>query len=278
MMRRVLAFASMSVVLAASIVVAQQAPPSQGSQPAPAAQATPAAPRPARPAVPADVRGPMSIVVTDASGAPQGGVHVSASGPVTRGGSTVGDGTLKFQGVRSGTYRLRFEADGFITLERDVTVKAGAQPPIDVALDRAPAKPPEPPPAPRPAANAGALPPADPNATVDVVSVVQWLAKNRLERGEPRRESEVLRSALAGASVLQLRDIAGDRGHADADEVLYVINGTASLTSKGRQQTIDTGTVLIVPRGVKYTLENRGKEPIWILSVLTPPGPGKPKP
>ena len=63
-------------------------------------------------------------------------MHVSAIGPVTREGTTGRDGTLRWQGLRPGSYRLRFQAEEFVTLEREATVKAGAPTEIDVALSR----------------------------------------------------------------------------------------------------------------------------------------------
>ena len=123
---------------------------------------------------------------------------------------------------------------------------------------------------------AAPLPPPDPNATIEVVSVVDWLAKNRLERNEPRKEGVVARSAGEAAALIQVREALRDRSHAAADEVLYVINGSASLSSKGRQQQIETGSLLLIPRGVTFTIENRGREPLWALSVLSPGGGPKP--
>jgi mannose-6-phosphate isomerase-like protein (cupin superfamily) len=216
----------------------------------------------------------MTVFVTDPTGAPQAGVKVSADGPIVREGLTGREGSVTLQGLRSGQYRLRFESDRFVTLEKEVTLKGGGIEEIEVALTRAPApvKPAEPPPAPKPAPTSGSfLPPADPNASVEVTSVVDWLAKNRLERGEPRKEGTVARTALQTTALLQVRDALRDRSHADADEVIYVINGSAVLSSKGRQQSIETGALVVVPRGVVVTIENRGREPLWALSVLTPP-------
>jgi NAD(P)-dependent dehydrogenase (short-subunit alcohol dehydrogenase family) len=155
----------------------------------------------------------------------------------------------------------------------------GAAEEIEVALTRAPAppKPAEPPPAAKPSApSAAPLPPADANASVEVMSVVDWLAKNKLERGEPRREGVVARTPLLSSALLQVRDSLRDRSHADADEVIYVINGSAVLSSKGRQQPIETGALVVIPRGVTVTIENRGREPLWALSVLTPPPGSRP--
>ncbi len=220
----------------------------------------------------------MTVFVTDPTGAPLSGVQVNAEGPIPREGTTSREGSVTFQGLRAGQYRLRFEAERFIPFEKEVTLR-GTPEEVEVSLTRAPAppKPPEPAPAAKPAPAAGApLPPADPNATVAIFSVVDWLAKNKLERGEPRKEGTVARTTLQTSALLQVRDALRDRSHADADEVIYVINGSALVSSKGRQQTIETGALVVIPRGVSATIENRGREPLWALSVLTPPSAPKP--
>ena len=62
------------------------------------------------------------------------GVTVTVTGPVTRTVTSIANGTARLLGMRSGTYRLRFEHERFITLERDITMRAGAVPDIDVTL------------------------------------------------------------------------------------------------------------------------------------------------
>lgn len=260
----------------AAPAAARQAPaaPKQAPAAQPPAGQKPAAPpvttpRPARPA--ASARLSMTVFVTDTTGAPVPDVHVKLHGPIVREGVTTREGTLKVQGLRAGDYRLHLEADGFVTLEKDFVLR-GSGLELEVTLSRAPAppKPAEPAPAPRQSPAAAALPPPDPNASVDVLSVVDWFAKNRLERGEPRRESVVARTPGEAASLLQVRDALRDRLHADADEVIYVISGSASFSSKGRVQPIEAGALLLIPRGVPFSIENRGKEPLWALSVLAP--------
>lgn len=278
-----LVLVSASVLPLAGQAPAPQKPPAgQGAPPAqppaqPPAGAKPAPPKPAAPkARPSPAaRLSMTLFVTDPTGAPVPGVQVRATGPIDREGVTTREGSVKLQGLHAGDYRLHFEADGFVTLEKDVTLRGGA-PEIEVSLTRAPAppKPPEPAPAAKPAPPPSAAPigAPDPNATVEIVSVVDWLAKNRLERSEPRREGVVTRTPNETTAVLQVRDALRDRVHPDSDEVIYVINGSASVTSKGRTQTIETGGVLLIPRGVTATIENRGREPLWALSVLSPGG------
>jgi mannose-6-phosphate isomerase-like protein (cupin superfamily) len=265
------------VLLFAPVLAAahEQAPPPAkppaAAQP-PATQAPPPQkPKPAaRPSTSARLT--MMVFVTDTTGAPVPGAEVSVSGPITREGVTGKEGNVKLQGLRAGQYRLHLEAKGFVTLEKEVTVRSGVNE-VEASLTRAPAPPPapEPPPAPKPTTSAvPPLPPPDPNATIEVMSVVDWLAKNKLERGEPRKEGVVARAAGSAAALLQVRDALRDRSHGGADEVIYVINGSATLSSQGRQRPIETGSLFLVPHGVTFTIENRGREPLWALSVLSP--------
>lgn len=248
-----------------------QAPPAQppaGQPPAgqpPAAQKPPAPkPRPASPS-----RLSLTVFVTDPTGAPQAGVKVTADGPVPREGTTSREGSITLQGLRPGTYRLRFEADRFITFEKELVLK-GASEEIEVTMTRAapPPKPVEPPPAPKPAPSALTVPPPDPNATVTVLSIPDYIEKNKIAA----EGSQVAGSGDGVAFVLEV-DKSKDRSHADVDEYLYIIAGQGTLRSKGRDQSLDAGMLILVPRGVGYTIAPRGRRAMYALSVLTGPVP-----
>ena len=64
----------------------------------------------------------ITVFVTSMDGQPLPEVWVRASGPVNREGATDPSGTVTFSNVTAGVYRLRFEHDNFVTLERDVVV------------------------------------------------------------------------------------------------------------------------------------------------------------
>ena len=103
--------------------VAQQ-PPAQAAKPAtpppqtPPPAVRPPAPAPARSTAASAARGAIALVVTDPVGKTLPDVRVILSGTMSREGTTSRDGGLTLEGLRPGTYRLRFEAAGFITLER----------------------------------------------------------------------------------------------------------------------------------------------------------------
>lgn len=271
-------------VLAAILLVAdlstggpQAQPPAQKpAAPPPAAQAAkPATPppqarppaSPARSVAASPAHGAVTLVVTDLVGKTLPGVRVVLSGAMSREGTTSRDGALTLDGLRAGTYRLRFEAADFITLEREVTVRMGPAVEVDVALDRAPAQPPEPPAA-APPANCRSEIPVDPHAAVTLLELPDWIQRNVIGRNDPQKEDSVGRTAVMTPSVIQVRDPTRQRGRDDADEILYVIAGEGVLRAGGRDQSLDAGSLAVIPRGVTYTLERRGRNPLIALSVV----------
>ncbi|HXH07646.1 MAG TPA: carboxypeptidase-like regulatory domain-containing protein, partial [Vicinamibacterales bacterium] len=81
----------------------------------------------------------IRLTVTSRAGDPLAGVRVSATGAVERSGQTDAGGALVLRNLPPGLYRLRFEHQGFVTLEREVTVRAGRPAVVNVALSPAPA-------------------------------------------------------------------------------------------------------------------------------------------
>jgi Carboxypeptidase regulatory-like domain/Cupin domain len=261
----------------AAQAVKPQAPPPAAQTvkpqaPPPATQAPkPQAPPAPRTAAPTAARASMLLFVTDGLGAALPDVQVAATGPVTRDGATARDGILKLQALKPGNYRLRFESPEVITLERDVTVKAGPPAEVEVTLDRVPPKPVALPPPPAPAAapaGAGAPIRPEPNATFEALSLPDWIERNLIGRTDPLKETVVGRTPAATASVVQVRDPLKDRGRTDADEMLYVIAGEGLLRARGREQLLDAGSLVVIPRGVTYSIERRGRNPLIALSIV----------
>ena len=88
-----------------------------------------------------------------------------------------------------------------------------------------------------------------------------------LGRNDPQKETVVGQTAATTARVIQVRDPIKDRAHGDADEMLYVIAGEGVLRAKGRDQTLTAGSLAVIPRGVAYSLERRGRNPLIALSI-----------
>jgi mannose-6-phosphate isomerase-like protein (cupin superfamily) len=244
-----------------------------------AQQQTPPPPQTAPPATPraAPSSGPrastVTVTVTDDAGAPVQGVTVTVTGPVTRTVTTIANGTARLLGMRSGNYRLRFEHQGFITLERDVTMRAGAVPEIDVTLSPGAAPPPPtveetqarekaPPESEREQA-----PPGDPR----YVTIVDFLDKNLIGGREPSKRDELGCTASARTTLLQLRESGKEEARTDADEMLYVVAGEGTLRLGNRDLPLSSSTTAIVPRGTVRGLTRKGRNPLIVLSVVSGP-------
>ncbi len=271
---------SMATAAVAQTQAPPQKPPAQALPPATTSTAPaqpPAAPKPQAPTQPpaqaaATPRISMAVTVTDLAGEAAPGVRVALTGPVAREGTTARDGIVRFQTLRAGTYRLRFESPDFVTFEREATVKAGAPAEVEVTLSRALEKPtpPSPPPAPAQAAPAEPAPLSpNPNAAVDLLELPDWIEKNLIGRSDPQRETVVGRAPGATARIVQVRDPIKDRVRGDADEMLYVIAGVGVLRAKGRAYDLTAGSFAVVPRGVAYTLERSGRNPLIALSMVS---------
>ena len=227
----------------------------------PAAQAPPAQrrvrPRPATPT-------PTVLVVRDVSGSPIAGVHVAVGGPDRREIVTDQGGTASVM-LSEGQRRLRFEREGFITLERDVTVRNGQPAELAVVLDAAPAPPPPPPPPPTPAP--AAPPPPDDSARAATVSIPAFIDKNFIGR-DPLKESILGCTAAATTRLLQLRDPLAQHAHADSDEIVYVVAGDGAIRIRNESTVVGAGSLTVIPRGAPHAIERRGKNPLIVVSTL----------
>ena len=191
---------------------------------------------------------------------------------MTREGTTDDSGTIRFTGLRAGTYRARFSGDRVITFEREVAVRTGQTSDVDVTLNPAedkpapaPPPPPPPPPPPAPAAPAPVGPAGQPRAT----SLVDLAEKETISRNQPRRETLVACSGNTRSTLLQLNQEQGQRIYDGAESILYVIAGDGSVRLGTRDMAIGPGSVVSIPRSVGYALTKRGNRPLILLSVLT---------
>jgi mannose-6-phosphate isomerase-like protein (cupin superfamily) len=234
--------------------------------PAPAVPPVKTAPRARAAAKPAA----LTVQVTDSVGAPLADAAVTVTGPVVREGVTSPDGSLRLTNMRAGTYRLRFSREGSITLERDLTLRAGESPTVDVALSAAPVAPaPVAPPAPTTAPNAPAElgPPGDPKVT----AVPLFLEKNFIGGREARKESPLGCTATGTATLHQLRDSWLPHTHDTAEEWLYVVAGEGTLRIGATEHKVQAGTFSLVPHTVTHAIIPQGRNPLILISVLSGP-------
>jgi mannose-6-phosphate isomerase-like protein (cupin superfamily) len=250
-----------------------QAPAQPPARPAPSQtapqsppQTAPAPPAPKRPAATAPrTTGPatFAVHVSDPGGAPIGGVRVSLEGPMQRQSTTEGGGRIAFENLPSGTYRMRFEREGYITLEREQAARGGAPIDVNVTLTSAPAPPP-PPPAP-----AAPPPSGPPTVTVDPIAVdlPAFISKNFIGRRDPQKTSPIGCSTGATATLVQLREPLTDQTHDDFDEFVYVVAGQGTAHVQGHEQPLTPGVLVMLPRGIPHGFTANGKNPVVMLSI-----------
>jgi mannose-6-phosphate isomerase-like protein (cupin superfamily) len=229
------------------------------------AQTTPPARATAKPAT-------LTVQVTDTLGAPLADAAVTVTGPVAREGSTAPDGSLRLTNMRAGTYRLRFVREGSITLERDITLRAGESPTIDIALSAAPvaavAVAPAAPSAPTaPNAPRELGPPGEPKVT----PVPLFLERNFIGGREARKDSQLGCTATGTATLHQLRDSWLSHTHDTAEEWIYVVAGEGTLRIGTTEQKVQAGTFSLVPHTITHAVIPQGRNPLILISVLSGP-------
>jgi hypothetical protein len=281
---------TVTLVLAAVVASAQPAQPAQPAKPGQPAPAKPAPPtQTAKPAAQAPPQGraqprptPSQVIVRDRSGTPLRDVRVTVSSPARQDLVTDATGTASLGTMRDGSYRLRFEHDGFITLEREISIRNAQPSTIEVALNFSP--PPPPSPTPPPSAPPSPPPPvivtvpsprltSVPSGPPVFLSIPDFLDKNYIGR-EPLKESVLGCLADSTTRVLQLHESIGEHTHADMDEVLYIVAGEGTIRTRGESSpvtasTVAAGALSIIPHGVAHAIERRGKNPLMVLSMLS---------
>lgn len=206
----------------------------------------------------------VQVIVRDQSGNPLEGVNV-ISGP-NRLVATDAKGVATIPALPDGSYRFRFEREGFIQFEREVTIKGGRPAQIEVALRGAPVPPP--PPAPVEAPPPPPSPPPIASGPPTTVSVPTFLERNFIGR-DPLKESVLGCTASATTRLLQLREALAEHTHADLDEVIYVVAGEAAIRFRDQTTVLAPGSLTVIPRGVPHAVERRGKNPVVVLSMLS---------
>ncbi len=260
-MRRLLVTTSLAAGMHLAIASAQAPPAAPPTQP-PAAPTT-QAPRPRAAAQPA-ARPALTVEVTDTQGVTIPDVLVRLTGTMSREGRTDQSGQLRFATMRAGNYRLRFEREGFVPLERDVTV-ANRTLSVDAMLTAAPPPPkveapPPPPPPPAPIVR-----PAGEQKTTNVPTFVE---QNFISARDGKKESLVGCTGEATSTLIQLRDPLVEHTHAEGSEMLYVVAGEATHRVGDRDETLTAGSFSAVPRGTAHSLTRRGRNPVIVISTL----------
>lgn len=265
------AIALLLAVMASGPAAAQAPPPAPTPTPTPTQPAP--APRPRAPRPAATATAVLTITVNDSTGTPLEDVKVTAVGPVEREGVTTGAGQVRMLGIRAGTYRVRFERDGFYTFEKEVSWRAGTPSPTSEAtLTAAPPPPPPPPPPEPPKPAAPTFVPDLPAGTPSNVSVPDYIERNHITAKEPHKENLIGCSGGAQTWLWQVREPWQALKHDSAELMLYVVGGEGTLSLNGREIQVAAGTFAVVPRGTSYGFSKRGRAPaVYVLATLSGP-------
>ena len=203
----------------------------------------------------------LAVSVSDPDGKPIPDVLVTVEGPATRSVRTEG-GRIALENLPAGNYRLRFDREGFITLERELAVRVGAPIDVKVMLNPAPAPPPAPEPVP------AAPEPAKPmvNAKPVVLDVPDVVDKDWVGRG-PSKTTQLSCGTDGASVVMQLKDALMPHEHADTDEIFYVIAGEGNAMVGDTSHRLKAGVFVFVPRGTRHGVGPSGRNPIILLAV-----------
>ena len=210
----------------------------------------------------------MTVLVTNMEGKPLPEVWVKASGPVDREAATDASGTVIFNNVSTGSYRLRFENEHFVILERDVTVAAGRPLKASVALNAAPPPPapskvePAPPPAAPPANSAvGTFEPT-------IVVIEKLIEADFIGRAASKRAA-VGCSGSTTSTLYQTNEPIVEHTHADTEETIYVVVGEGTLKMGGRDFPLSASSFVTIPRNTAHSVTRRGSRPLMFVSTLS---------
>jgi mannose-6-phosphate isomerase-like protein (cupin superfamily) len=242
------------------------APPATQKPAAPPATQKPATPQARRPATTGTAT--LNVRVTDRLGNPAPGTMVSAEGPVQREGTVNETGSVTFRTMPAGTYRVRAEGEGYVTFEKEVAIRAGATQNTELALtgaEIAEAKP---------VAEAAPPPPAPPASPTVAPGEprtlsIPDLAERSLSGRDPVRRIPIGCSGLSRTELVILREALTNVTHADADEMLYLVAGEATLRMNEKDAPLTPGWFSIVPRGSGHTVTRRGRNPAILLSIVS---------
>ncbi len=231
-----------------------------GAAPTRAAQ-SPARGPAQKPAVASSRTNSVRITVKDQDGTSLSGVRLLLSGGAEGEFVTGGAGTMVVPDLKDGMYRVRCEREGFITLEREFTVRGGAYSQIEVVLNPAPPPPPKPAPEPPPPA---AIPPGGRPVTT---SVVDYLDRNLIGR-EPLKESVLACNPLETVRLLQMREGIAQHVHQGGDEIIYVVAGEGTVRIGEATTPVRAGSLVVVTNGIGHAFERGGKNPLIVVSTL----------
>jgi mannose-6-phosphate isomerase-like protein (cupin superfamily) len=215
--------------------------------------------------------GSLALTIAGENGVPLSGANVRLSGASNdRVGTSGADGLVTLVNLPPGTYRARITREGYITLEKEVTIRAGIKLATEAVVTAAPPAPapPPPPPAPTPTPQNTALKPGQPSYS-SIVDLATQMEKEL--RNTPTVERDLGCSGGSASRLIMTRENIAMHTHADADEMLYIAAGEATLTVADKERPVEPGWFTVVPRGASHSLTRKGRPALLILSVRSGP-------
>jgi mannose-6-phosphate isomerase-like protein (cupin superfamily) len=211
--------------------------------------------------------GTLAVTVVSDAGATLDKATVSLRGAVDRQATTGADGVASLLNIPPGTYRARVSREGFFTFEKEVVIRAAAKTATEAALS--PAPPPPPPPAPPKEKEKEPVRPVEANGPVGAAKVLSLsdLAEQMLRDPALIVEREIGCSVASASRLILVRETLASHSHADADEMLYLLAGDATLKIGDKDSSISAGWFGLVPRGSSHTLSKRGRNAPIFLSI-----------
>jgi mannose-6-phosphate isomerase-like protein (cupin superfamily) len=195
-------------------------------------------------------------------------VVVKAAGPMDREAATDPSGLVTFANLAPGTYRVRFEHPGFITLEKEISLPAGKPLRASATLSAAPPPPPPPKVEAPPPPTSNEPPPGtyQPN----VANFESWIDSSFIGRA-PSKRLPAGCTASATTTMVQTNESIPERTRSDADEVVYVVAGEGTLRMGGRDYPLSASSLVTIPRGTAHTISRRGSRPLMFVSTVSGP-------
>ena len=214
--------------------------------------------------------GTLALTVAGENGVPLSGANVRVSGATNdRVGTSGADGLVTIVNLPPGTYRARITREAYVTLEKEVTIRAGIKLATEAVLSAAPPPPPAPPPpapvAPPPSPVLKAGSPSN-HSIIDLASQME-----KALRDTPTVERDLGCSGATASRLIMTRENITMHSHSDADEMLYIVAGEATLTVAEKDQPVQAASFSVVPRGMSHSLTRRGRNALLVLSIRSGP-------
>ena len=81
---------------------------------------------------------------------------------------------------------------------------------------------------------------------------------------------ETSRSQTAVMTIAPGQDAGPEETHR-RDQIVYVIDGEATVRIDGREDRAGAGHCVVIPAGARHHVKNAGATPLFFLTIYTPP-------